>query len=118
LSDSLSQLNENSIEEIGQSGTSHYIKYKDGRLEQWGYISVSYSSGYGTINFPIPFVGNDSGTDYFLFTQPRYVNATYINELLSVRKTSLSIAYVYSRQVSGANTETHAVDWYATGKWK
>lgn len=117
LSNSISQLNANSIEEIGQVGVSHYIKYRDGRLEQWGYISISYTDGYGTIKFPVPFTGNKD-TDYFLFAQSKYVNTGYPNELLSAQKISLTNAYLYSRQADGKKTETHQVDWMARGRWK
>lgn len=83
----------------------------------WGRVSVTYTDGYGKINFPVPLVGNKE-TDYFLFAQPKYVNTTFITEILSVRKNSLNDAYVYSRQANGGKTETHSVDWYATGRWK
>ena len=116
-SEALAQLNANSIEEIGQVGVSHYIKYRDGRLEQWGYISISYTDGYGTIKFPVPFTGNKD-TDYFLFAQSKYVNTGYPNELLSAQKISLTNAYLYSRQADGKKTETHQVDWMARGRWK
>lgn len=118
LSDSLSQLNENSIEEIGQNGYNHYIKYRDGRLVQWGIVSISYTYGYGAIEYPVPFVGNNKETDYFLFVQGKYVNPTHAVEVITAQKQSMTMAYVYSRQPEGGNTETHAVDWVAWGRWK
>lgn len=106
------RLNANSIVETGDN----YIKYANGRLEQWGRLSISYTSGYGTITFPVAFVGTTD--NYFLFAQGRYVNSSHQNELLSVQKISLTSAYLYSRQANGGKTETHSVDWFAFGKWK
>lgn len=111
----LAELNENSVSEIGDN----YIKYADGRLEQWGIISVTYSTGYGTINFPVTFAGTDMHTDYQVFVQPRYISSTYGFETLSVQKTNMSSAYVYSRRIPDMiNIETHSVDWRAYGRWK
>lgn len=114
----LSDLNENSIEEIGQIGNNHYIKYRDGRLVQWGIVSISYTYGYGAIEYPVPFIGTNKEVDYFLFVQGKYVNPTYAVEVISAQKQSMTMAYVYSRQPEGGNTETHAVDWVAWGRWK
>lgn len=114
----LSDLNENSIEEIGQIGNNHYIKYRDGRLVQWGIVSISYTYGCGAIEYPIPFIGTNKEIDYFLFVQGKYVNPTYAVEVISAQKQSMTMAYVYSRQPEGGNTETHAVDWVAWGRWK
>lgn len=114
----LSDLNENSIEEIGQIGNNHYIKYRDGRLVQWGIVSISYTYGCGAIEYPVPFIGTNKEIDYFLFVQGKYVNPTYAVEVISAQKQSMTMAYVYSRQPEGGNTETHAVDWVAWGRWK
>lgn len=113
LSDSINQLNANSIVETGNK----YVKYADGRLVQWGRITITYTDGYGTITFPVPFAGTN-GNDYFLFAQPKYVNSSFRHELLSAQKISLSKAALYSNQVDGGKTETHAVDWCAIGRWK
>lgn len=107
----------NAIVEIGQDGNNHYIKYKDGRLEQWGQTNVSYTDGFGRIDFPVPFAGN-SVNDYVLFAQPRYVGGAYTVEILSVQKNGMGYGHVYSRQPSGNKTETHDVDWFARGYWK
>ena len=88
-------------------------------MEQWGIVSVSYSSGYGIITFPITFAVSDIHSDYQLFVQPTYVNSIYGFETLSVQKTNMSSAYVYSRRIPDMiNVETHAVDWRAYGRWK
>lgn len=113
LSDSINQLNANSIVETGDK----YVKYADGRLVQWGRITITYTDGYGTITFPVPFAGTN-GNDYFLFAQPKYVNSSLRHELLSAQKNSLSKAALYSNQVDGKKTETHVVDWHAIGRWK
>ena len=113
LSDSINQLNANSIVETGDK----YVKYADGRLVQWGRITITYTDGYGTITFPVPFAGTN-GNDYFLFAQPKYVNSSFRHELLSAQKISLSKAALYSNQVDGKKTETHVVDWHAIGRWK
>ena len=118
LSDSVDELNENSIEEIKQVGNNHYIKYRNGRLVQWGIVSISYTYGYGAIEYPVPFIGTNKEVDYFLFVQGKYVNPTYAVEVISAQKQSMTMAYVYSRQPEGGNTETHAVDWVAWGRWK
>ena len=113
LSDSINQLKANSIVETGDK----YVKYADGRLVQWGRITITYTDGYGTITFPVPFAGTN-GNDYFLFAQPKYVNSSFRHELLSAQKISLSKAALYSNQVDGKKTETHVVDWHAIGRWK
>lgn len=107
------QLKTKSIVETGDK----YVKYADGRLVQWGRITITYTDGYGTITFPVPFAGTN-GNDYFLFAQPKYVNSSFRHELLSAQKISLSKAALYSNQVDGGKTETHAVDWCAIGRWK
>lgn len=113
LSDSVRTLNANSIVETGDK----YVKYADGRLVQWGRITITYTDGYGTITFPVPFAGTN-GNDYFLFAQPKYINSSFRHELLSAQKISLSKAALYSNQVDGKKTETHVVDWHAIGRWK
>ena len=113
MSDRVHTLNANSIVETGNK----YVKYADGRLVQWGRITITYTDGYGTITFPVPFAGTN-GNDYFLFAQPKYVNSSFRHELLSAQKISLSKAALYSNQVDGGKTETHAVDWCAIGRWK
>lgn len=113
LSDSVRTLNANSIVETGDK----YVKYADGRLVQWGRITIAYTDGYGTITFPVPFAGTN-GNDYFLFAQPKYINSSFRHELLSAQKISLSKAALYSNQVDGKKTETHVVDWHAIGRWK
>lgn len=85
---------------------------------QWGIVSISYTYGYGAIEYPVPFVGNNKETDYFLFVQGKYVNPTYAVEVISAQKQSMTVAYVYSRQPEGGNTQTHTVDWVAWGRWK
>lgn len=113
MSDSVRTLNANSIVETGDK----YVKYADGRLVQWGRITITYTDGYGTITFPVPFAGTN-GNDYFLFAQPKYINSSFRHELLSAQKISLSKAALYSNQVDGKKTETHVVDWHAIGRWK
>jgi hypothetical protein len=109
------ELNENSISEKGDN----YIKYTDGRLEQWGIVSVTYTNGYGIINFPIPFIGEDMHSDYQVFVQPRYLSSAYGYETLPVQKINMSTAYVYSKRIPDMeNVQTHAVDWRAYGRWK
>lgn len=111
----LAQLRANSISEIG----NNYIKYADGRLEQWGIVSVSYTDGYGIINFPVTFAGTDMYSDYQVFVQPRYISSTYGYETLTVQKMNMATTYVYSRRIPDMEkVQTHSVDWRAYGRWK
>lgn len=113
----LAELNSKSIVEAGKFGNNHYVKWSDGTLEQWGIVSLSYTNGYGTITYPVPFVGNKT-VDYFLFAQSAYVGPSHPVEILSAQKNSLSNGYVYSRNPDGGKAETHSVDWMARGRWK
>lgn len=118
MQEELDSLNSKTILEAGnsESGYQHYIKYTDGRLEQWGILSVNYSNGFGQITYPIPFAGS-STKDYVLFAQSAYIAGT-VTEDISAQKNSLKIGTIYSRDRSGNKIATHDVDWMAIGRWK
>ena len=117
LSDSIGRLNANSIVEAGEDSNHNcYIKYANGRLEQWGNVDIPQSQGYGSIKYPIQFVG-DRSTEVHLFTQGKYLSETVITEAVT-QKQSNSLGIVYVRDLSGNKVKTHTVDWYAIGRWK
>lgn len=117
LSDSIGRLNANSIVEAGEDSNHNcYIKYANGRLEQWGNVDIPQSQGYGSIKYPIQFVG-DRSTEVHLFAQGKYLPETVITEAVT-QKQSNSLGIVYVRDLSGNKVKTHTVDWYAIGRWK
>lgn len=117
LSDSIGRLNANSIVEAGEDSNHNcYIKYANGRLEQWGNVDIPQSQGYGSIKYPIQFVG-DRSTEVHLFAQGKYLSETVITEAVT-QKQSNSLGIVYVRDLSGNKVKTHTVDWYAIGRWK
>lgn len=117
LSDSIGRLNANSIVEAGEDSNHNcYIKYANGRLEQWGNVDIPQSQGYGSIKYPIQFVG-DRSTEVHLFAQGKYLSETVITEAVT-QKQSNSLGIVYVRDLSGNKVKTHTIDWYAIGRWK
>lgn len=117
LSDSIGRLNANSIVEAGEDSNHNcYIKYANGRLEQWGNVDIPQSQGYGSIKYPIQFVG-DRSTEVHLFAQGKYLSEAVITEAVT-QKQSNSLGIVYVRDLSGNKVKTHTVDWYAIGRWK
>lgn len=107
----------NAIVETGEDSNHNcYIKYADGRLVQWGNVNIPQSQGYGTIKYPIQFVG-DRSIEMHLFAQGKYLSETVITEAVT-QKQSNSIGVVYVRDLSGNKVRTHDVSWWAVGRWK
>lgn len=94
---------------------NYYEKYASGKLVQWGIANCSYTDGYGIIKYAIPFAG--STKDYVLFAQGQYISGKVV-EVMVASKHSTSQGYAYSRDLNGANIDTHDFDWYAVGRWK
>lgn len=99
----------------GTQNYNYYEKWASGKLVQWGSVSVSYTDGFGIINYPVPFVGDKE--TYMVFAQPAYIHNKVI-EILSLQKTNNTKSYVYSRYPDLSKIETHDVDWQAIGRWK
>ena len=117
LNSNLTALNNNLGCELGSSGYTYYKKYNDGTLLMWGIVSIGYTTGSGTINFPIAFKDTLS---YQLFVQQKYVSSAYVFEIISAQKMTGSLANVYSRKypTTTDKVETHDADWFAVGRWK
>lgn len=115
----LSELKDYVIEsgKINVSGNiyNYYEKYASGKLVQWGIANYSYTSGYGKIDYPIPFIGGTE--DYTLFVQGRYIQSKIV-EIMVAAKQSTSYGYAYALLVNNTRPDSHNFDWYAVGKWK
>lgn len=115
----LSELKDYVIEsgKINVSGNicNYYEKYASGKLVQWGIANYSYTSGYGKIDYPIPFIGGTE--DYTLFVQGRYIQSKIV-EIMVAAKQSTSYGYAYALLVNNTRPDTHNFDWYAIGRWK
>ena len=94
---------------------NYYEKYASGKLVQWGIANYSYTSGYGKIDYPIPFVGGTE--DYTLFVQGRYIPSKIV-EIIVAAKQSTSYGYAYALLVNNTRPDSHNFDWYAIGRWK
>ena len=94
---------------------NYYEKYASGKLVQWGIANYSYASGYGKIDYPIPFVGGTE--DYTLFVQGRYIPSKIV-EIIVAAKQSTSYGYAYALLVNNTRPDSHNFDWYAIGRWK
>lgn len=94
---------------------NYYEKYASGKLVQWGIANYSYTSGYGKIDYPIPFVGGTE--DYTLFVQGRYIPSKIV-EIMVAAKQSTSYGYAYALLVNNTRPDSHNFDWYAIGRWK
>lgn len=119
LNKSLSNINDYIVEsgKINVSGNiyNYYEKYASGKLVQWGIANYSYTSGYGKIDYPIPFVGGTE--DYTLFVQGRYIPSKIV-EVMVAAKQSTSYGYAYALFVNNTRPDSHNFDWYAIGRWK
>lgn len=119
LNKSLSHINDYIVEsgKINVSGNiyNYYEKYASGKLVQWGIANYSYTSGYGKIDYPIPFVGGTE--DYTLFVQGRYIPSKIV-EIMVAAKQSTSYGYAYALLVNNTRPDSHNFDWYAIGRWK
>ena len=119
LNKSLSNINDYIVEsgKIKVSGNiyNYYEKYASGKLVQWGIANYSYTSGYGKIDYPIPFVGGTE--DYTLFVQGRYIPSKIV-EVMVAAKQSTSYGYAYALFVNNTRPDSHNFDWYAIGRWK
>lgn len=115
----LSHINDYIVEsgKINVSGNiyNYYEKYASGKLVQWGIANYSYTSGYGKIDYPIPFVGGTE--DYTLFVQGRYIPSKIV-EIMVAAKQSTSYGYAYALLVNNTRPDSHNFDWYAIGRWK
>lgn len=82
----------------------------------WGIVSLSYSNGSGTINFPMSFID----TKYVIVVPPVYISSSYPFEVFSVQKMSGTIVNVYTRKYPSLadKPETHDASWFAVGRWK
>ena len=119
LNKSLSHINDY-IVESGKTNVSgniynYYEKYASGKLVQWGIANYSYTSGYGKIDYPIPFIGGTE--DYALFVQGRYIPSKIV-EVMVAAKQSTSYGYAYALFVNNTRPDSHNFDWYALGRWK
>lgn len=94
---------------------NYYEKYASGKLVQWGIANYSYTSGYGKIDYPIPFVGGTE--DYTLFVQGRYIPSKIV-EIMVAAKQSTSYGYAYALLANNTRPDSHNFDWYAIGRWK
>lgn len=119
LNKSLSYIKDHIVEsgKIKVSGDiyNYYEKYASGKLVQWGIANYSYTSGYGKIDYPIPFVGGTE--DYTLFVQGRYIPSKIV-EIIVAAKQSTSYGYAYALLVNNTRPDSHNFDWYAIGRWK
>lgn len=119
LNKSLSYIKDHIVEsgKIKVSGDiyNYYEKYASGKLVQWGIANYSYTSGYGKIDYPIPFVGGTK--DYTLFVQGRYIPSKIV-EIMVAAKQSTAYGYAYALLVNNTRPDSHNFDWYAVGKWK
>ena len=94
---------------------NYYEKYASGKLVQCGIANYSYTSGYGKIDYPIPFVGGTE--DYTLFVQGRYIPSKIV-EIMVAAKQSTAYGYAYALLVNNTRPDSHNFDWYAIGRWK
>lgn len=119
LNKSLSYIKDHIVEsgKIKVSGDiyNYYEKYASGKLVQWGIANYSYTSGYGKIDYSIPFVGGTE--DYTLFVQGRYIPSKIV-EIIVAAKQSTSYGYAYALLVNNTRPDSHNFDWYAIGRWK
>ena len=95
-----------------------YTKWNSGKMEQWGNVTVSASSGVAsrTISFPKEFIN----TSYrFLLTGNTNANVSdYIGECDSAanKKRTTKTTIVTVKKTGGAYVI--GIDWYAIGYWK
>lgn len=95
-----------------------YTKWNSGKMEQWGAVTVSASSGTAsrTISFPKEFIN----TSYrFLLTGNTNANVSdYIGECDSAanKKRTTKTTIVTVKKTGGAHGI--GIDWYAIGYWK
>ena len=119
INKSLSHINDYIVEsgKINVSGNiyNYYEKYASGKLVQWGIANYSYTSGYGKIDYPIPFVGGTE--DYTLFVQGRYIPSKIV-EIMVAAKQSTAYGYAYALLVNNTRPDSHNFDWLAVGRWK
>lgn len=119
LNKSLSHINDYIVEsgKINVSGNiyNYYEKYASGKLVQWGVANYSYTSGYGKIDYPIPFIGGTE--DYMLFVQGRYIPSKIVEVMVAAKQTT-SYGYAYALLVNNTRPDSHNFDWCAIGRWK
>lgn len=119
LNKSLSYIKDHIVEsgkiKVSSDIYNYYEKYASGKLVQWGIANYSYTSGYGKIDYPIPFVGGTE--DYTLFVQGRYIPSKIV-EIIVAAKQSTSYGYAYALLVNNTRPDSHNFDWYAIGRWK
>ena len=108
LVSSVNEIYAHSAIEAGEN----YVKYADGRLEQWGRASVG-SSGFVTVTFPETFVD----TSYYPTATAEYAGS-HVTFELSVQRQNASSMHIYFRDGSGALLTGVNAFWSAKGRWK
>ena len=100
------------IVETGDSedGLSHYRRWSDGTIEQWG-VTPKASSEPTTITFPVAF--SDTKYSFVFMVDESYVSSSSWMGIQSEEKTTTSIAV----RIQGGN-ESNATNyaWQAIGK--
>lgn len=109
------------IVESGSNENGEYVKFGDGTMVQWGYISknLPFSSSWGTlyysdmgyVEYPIEF----KNTPYIYFSDDGASSTCFIGSTSGGSKSRSPELDVY-RPVTGSATV--AVSWLAIGMWK
>lgn len=101
---------------ISADSGSNYCKTADGTLICWGQLSYNSSTGYGTITYPVQFVGA-----YRLVLSPAYASGyTNFDYVVFGSATSSTQGTVYFRTSGGASPYSGKAlaHWAAFGRWK
>ena len=117
LSDSLKQLNENSIAQKDVSSLGGYVKYVDGRMEQWGRATIPGGTG-GTGSVVVELPQEYSNVLYNIAATPEYAGSSYPTFEVSVQALTQSTFAIYTRQSGGGILGGVKVHWRVTGTWK
>lgn len=102
-----------SIEDYGSNGSGIYVKFGNGKMQQFG--SVNTSSGSATVTFPTPFLSTVTFKDANVSTAP----ASGFIELAQAHSATLSGMSIRSMSFSTApatGLSSATVDWYAEGE--
>ena len=117
MSDSLKQLNENSIAQKDVSSLGGYVKYVDGRMEQWGRATIPGGTG-GTGSVVVELPQEYSNVLYNIAATPEYAGSSYPTFEVSVQALTQSTFAIYTRQSGGGILGGVKVHWRVTGTWK
>lgn len=99
------------------TSTGGYVKYADGRLEQWGRATIlGGTGGTGSVVVTLPEEYNNAL--YSIAVAPEYANTSYVTFEASVQPLTQGTFAIYARQTSGGILGGVNVHWRTIGTWK